>query len=194
MPQRHRQPHNMSSRKNSDAEKPHPPHEKAKILLLFALSVAVLSLVACKRNGDGPAHTEMPEVQPQVTIFYDRLWSINSATDSTFTSAPADSKLQENEFYITFATAFQGEQACSGLSLFALDPPGGNSPDALLRLNPAAKDQWKLNVSFRPGHEKQSWWMGPMLKFIKSSGEGDAPSIAHSVCLIAKGTGGQVIE
>jgi hypothetical protein len=165
-----------------------------QIKLLFALSVAVLSLVSCKRNDDRSVHTEMPGAQHQVTIFYDRLWSINSATDSTFTSAPADSKLQENEFYITFATAFQSEPACSGLSLFALDPPGGNSPDALLRLNPASNDQWKLNVSFTPGHEKQPWWMGPMMKLIKSSGEDDAPAMAQSVCLTAKGTGDQVIE
>jgi hypothetical protein len=198
MPRKHQQPHNMNSRKDSDAEKFYPSLEQAsmgiQIKLLFALSVAVLSLVACKRKGDGPVHTEMPGVQPQITIVYDRMWSIGSATDSTFMSVPADAKLQEDKFYMRFATAFQSEPACSGLSLFALDPPGGNSPSALRRLNPAAKDQWKLNVSFTPGQEKQAWSMGPMMKLTNSSGKGDAHSMAHTVCLIAKGSGGQVIE
>jgi hypothetical protein len=56
------------------------------------------------------------------------------------------------------------------------------------------KDQWTLNVSFTPGHEKQRWSMEPMMKSTNSSGEGDAHSMAHTVCLIAKGTGGRVIE
>jgi hypothetical protein len=165
-----------------------------KIKLLFALAVAVLSLVACKRNSHGPGHPETPEAQHQVTIVYDRMWSVRSATNFTFMRATADAKLQENEFYTTFATAFRSDQACSGLSLFALDPPGGNSSSDLRRLNPAAKDQWKLNVSFEPGREKQAWSMEPMMKLSKSSGEGNAHSMAHTVCLIASETGGQVIE
>jgi hypothetical protein len=179
-------------------EKPCPSPERAntgiQMKLLLAVSVAILSLVACNRKSDVSGQTEKPETQPQVTIIYDRMWSIGSATDSTFMSVPADAKLQENAFFLTFATAFQSEPACSGLSLFALDPPGGNSLSALKRLNPAAKGQWKVNVSFKPGHEKQAWSMGHMMKLVNQSGEGDAHSMAHAVCLGAKETGGQVIE
>jgi hypothetical protein len=36
--------------------------------------------------------------------------------------------------------------------------------------------------------------MEPMMKLRNSSGEGNAHSMAHTVCLIANETGGQVIE
>jgi hypothetical protein len=177
---------------------PHPPQEKVdigvQIKLVFALFAAALSLVACKQNGNGPDYTEVPGGQSQVIIFYDRMWSIDSATDSTFGNVFADVKLEENEFYITFSTAFQSEPACSGVSLSALGQPEGNSPNGLSRLNPEAKDQWKLNVTFKPGNEKQAWSMGPMMSVVNSSGEGDVYSIAHTICSIAKGIGGQVIE
>jgi hypothetical protein len=49
-------------------------------------------------------------------------------------------------------------------------------------------------VSFKPGHKKQRWSMEPMMKSINSSGEGDAHSMARTVCLIGKGIGGRVVE
>ena len=144
----------------------------------------------------------MPEAQKPVTIVYDRMWSINSATNFATTHCETlsaevcqeNARRQEKEFYRMFSTSFQSEAACSGLALFALDAPEGNSASALLNLNPAVKDQWKLNVGFRPGQEKREWSMTPMMKVSITSGEGDAHSMAHTVCLIAKGTGGQVVE
>jgi hypothetical protein len=70
--------------------------------LVCALFVAVLSLVDCKQNDEWPVDTKMPKDKPQVIEFYDRTWSIDSATDSTFMSAAAGPKLVENEFYSTF--------------------------------------------------------------------------------------------
>lgn len=179
------------------------PRRRIQMKLLLAL-FAVLSLAACKRNGDRPVDTKMPEAQPQVTIVYDRMYS-NVAVTGYLTMHPCpsqssemcehDARDQESEFYTMFSTAFQSEPACSGLSLFALDAPEGNSVSAILKLGRVpTENQWKLNVSFRPGHEKQAWSMNPMMKLNNSSGEGDAHLMAHTVCLIAKGAGGQVVE
>ena len=180
------------------------PIARIQLNLLIALSVAVPSLVACKRNGDRPVHTEMPEAQPRVTIVYDRMYS-NVAVTGYLTMHPCPSQSsemcehnardQESAFYAKFATAFQFVPACSGLSLIALDSPGGDSPNTTEKLfRVPTKAQWKLNVSFTPGHEKQAWSMAPMTKLNNSSGEGDAHSMAQTVCLIAKEAGGQVVE
>jgi hypothetical protein len=102
---------------------------------------------------------------------------------------------EENQFYIMFSTAFQSEPACSGLWLFALNSPDGDSLTALQKVNRVpVEDQWMLNVSFRPEHDKQGWSLQRMVKLPSASGEGDPHSIALKVCSIVRGTGGSVVE
>ena len=100
---------------------------------------------------------------------------------------------QENEFYKRFSSAFQSDPACSGLMLFALDNPEGNSASAWQKLGTVA-DQWLLNVSFTPDFKKQPWSLQRMRMGSQVSGEGDAHSMAHTVCSIVKRTGGSVAD
>jgi hypothetical protein len=166
------------------------------------LAVLALSLVACKRNSETPVPLGKPEAQSPVTIIYDRIWSIASATNSATMQCTAqtlgvceNARNQENEFYKRFSAAFQSDPACSGLMLFALDNPEGNPASAWQKLGKVAdKDQWLLNVSFEPDFKKQPWSLQRMLMGSQVSGEGDAHLMAHTICSIVKRTGGSVVE
>lgn len=182
---------------------PPKPHDRTRLAMLhlFAFSVVALSQVACRRPGQ-TSKTETKLDQPRIVIVYDRMWSINSAEDSSFSgclsNVPQQCKenadLEEGKFYHQFASAFQLERACSGLSLFALNSPEGTSPTAYEMVSKVPEsNQWMLNVSFRPGPETQQWSFGPMGKVARISGLGNAQLMARSVCSVANGSGGSLI-
>jgi hypothetical protein len=157
---------------------------------ILALSVVVVSLVACKRTSDGADHQQKPEAQSPVAIIYDRMASRVDVHSNDY--GPDE----ESEFYTKFSTAFQSEPACHGLRLFSLWGPERTPDSTWLEFGKVAhKDQWRLKVNFLPEREKQQWALQRMYSELSSgaTGEGDAHSMAHSVCLIAKGTGGSVL-
>lgn len=139
-----------------------------------------------------------------LTIVYDEWWASDyAANGAEMQCAPQmsdmcrdDARREEAGFVGQFSAAFQSEPICAGLRLLVIGGPKNTSDpanEALVRIND--REHWWLIVDFSRGLEKQPWSMTYQPGSIRrTSGEGDPPSLAHSVCEIAKNRGGSVVD
>jgi hypothetical protein len=162
---------------------------------IFALALVTLPLIACK--GSTPK-------EPPLTVVYDGWWSNDYAAQSVAMQCPPgnvklckdEARGAERDFSGEFSAAFQTDPSCSGIRLLMYDGPGRTSDKVLeMYAQVGNKPHWDLQVNFNPALKKQPWQLNMNPGATQySSGEGDAPSVVHSVCSIAKRTGGSVIN
>jgi hypothetical protein len=199
---------------------------------IIVLSIAALSLVACKQDSTlGTPKTaehqmvEKTSEQPRkaarpMVVEYDGWWANDYASGAGkkkcfaegLTSCESDNNVDviearadETDFEGKFSAAFQSDPICSGITLRGF---GGKNHrisnvgtlleagQALANANATAEGYWFLIVSYVPEQKKQSWSMSLTDTSLTNdtSGEGDAHSMAHTVCSIVKGIGGSVVE
>lgn len=162
---------------------------------VLAIALVTLPLMACRS-----AATK----ESALTVVYDGWWSNDYAAKSATMQCPPENRkfcqdearAAEADFSGQFSAAFQTDPACSGIRLIMYNGPNRTSAEARRMYSQlSGKPHWGLQVNFNPQLQKQPWQLsvdpGPTQY---SSGEGDAPSIAHSVCSIAKNAGGSVVN
>jgi hypothetical protein len=135
---------------------------------------------------------------------YDEWWSSDYAANGAELRCPSatrdwcrdNARIEEAAFLGKFSAAFQSDPACTGLRLLVYGGPKNTSKQAsqaLAEIND--REHWSLIVNFSPEEQKQSWTMSYQAGAARNaSGEGDPPSVARSVCEIAKNRGGTVVD
>jgi len=135
-----------------------------------------------------------------------RRWSKGPKYDDPLLLKAAEE--DESNFEASFATAFQSERMCSGLTLafttslgqkdYMLTKAGCTLGGEHCRSEDMLHKYWSLVVFFVPNQEKQPWRIFRVGTSVTlddlTDGTGDARSMAHTVCSIVKGIGGSVIE
>jgi len=142
------------------------------------------------------------------TIVYNEHWSSDFAANGAWVRCndgrpegalricQDDAKKEEAEFLRKFSAAFQSDPTCTGLVLLVVGPNNETSEQAQhASTKLEAGEHWILFVDFSPGLERQSWIMTHQPHGDRrTSGEGDASSMARSVWGIAKNRGGTVVD
>jgi hypothetical protein len=161
----------------------------------LALALVTVPLIACK--------SATPK-EPALMVVYDGWWSNDYAANSTeMQCSPEqrkycrdDARAAEVDFTGKFSAAFQADPSCSGIQLIMYNGPDRTSAQATDSYSKVLKKpHWVLQVNFDPKLQKEPWQLSvePGTGHY-STGEGDAPSVVHSVCSIVKNTGGSVVD
>jgi hypothetical protein len=140
----------------------------------------------------------------KTVIVYDQWWSSDFAAGGAERSCSwgpdravhevcaTEAREAEAEFVGKFFAAFQSDPACAGLQLVVAD---GSKKEKFLDVLARTREQWYLMVDFSPRLKEQSWTVVHQPHADKvSKGEGNASSMAHSVCSIAGNRGGSVLD
>jgi hypothetical protein len=145
--------------------------------------------------------------QPQssLTVVYDQYWSSDYAANGAEMQCPStavrnmcrdQARADESKFEGEFSAHFQSDPMCSGLELIVFEDPKKMSQVVLSEYTKATENgYWYLKLDFTPNETKQPWQLSlnPAITH-QASGEGDAGAISHTICSIAKRTGGSVID
>ena len=181
--------------------------------LIFWLFLAVIPMAGCKK--DSPPEVPKKAVLPTI-IENDGWWSNDYAasvaenrcardgtTPCNDNSEPVlEARQAETDFEGKLAASFQADPTCYGLTLRGfggrnrrITDPESLTKNAASLAKADVQGYWFLIVDFIPEEEKQSWSMDILPSHTNNvSGEGDAKSMAHTICSVAKGVGGTVAE
>jgi hypothetical protein len=157
------------------------------------------ALVGCEQNHRNPRTVVVDEWWSNdyaVEAGWNQCRNFGNLTDGYCNSEQVKNgyRQEEAQFTEAFSTAFQADTACSGIALAVFrDPSDGRSQAA--KIMAESNSYWSFQVNFQPGAKVQSWAMDLAPKHThSSSGEGNASSIARTICSIVKGMGGSVAE
>jgi hypothetical protein len=181
--------------------------------LIFGLLLAAIAIAGCKK--DSPQELPKKTVLPTI-VENDGWWSNDYAAqvaenrcarDGTTpcddnTEPVREARQAETDFEGKLSASFQADPTCSGLTLRGFGGRNNRITDAdsLVKsaastANAGAQEYWFLIVDFVPEEEKQSWSMDILPSHTNNvSGEGDSKSMAHTICSVAKGVGGKVVD
>jgi hypothetical protein len=125
------------------------------------------------------------KAQPSISI--DNWWSFDYAKNACDMlrrggeACPSiDPKSDVLAFEDQMRTAFSTDYACQGVTLRSKQSNQGDEP------------RWQLMFDYVPGERKQRWSLVSLSNRRTANGTGAPEEVAHAICSVAKGRGGNV--
>jgi hypothetical protein len=113
----------------------------------------------------------------------------NPALKPQFEACRVDPAGGLNTFESDLAAQIAASPLCNGVQFARFEGPGSKDRTGAEAMQ---KDYWGMSLNYQPGDSKQEWAMNH--GSVVTSGKGDPKEIAESVCSIASGRGGRLLN